>query len=140
VGYLIREARQRGILRRAVDLHCQAVADDGFRLIGHRMLDLSPDGALVQSVSEVGVGETVVLAFPTPGGFSWIDAEASVARIIRGRRHGDRGPSIALRFERMDPVARAILRGSLHGLPPPVPGRDVRRDYASTVASIHRWG
>jgi hypothetical protein len=140
MGYLIREARQRGILRRAVNLHCQAVAEDGFRLIGHRLLDLSPEGALVQSISEADVGESVVLAFPAPGGFSWIDAEARVARVIRGRRHGDRGPCVALRFERLDPVDSAVLRGSLHGLPPPAPGRDVRRDYAATVASIMRWG
>jgi hypothetical protein len=140
MGYLIREARQRRNLRRSVDLHCQAVAEEGFRLIGHRMLDLSPEGALVQTVGEADVGEGVVLTFPAPGGFSWIDAEARVVRVIRGRRHGDQGPCVALRFERLDPAARAILSGSLHGLPPPVPSRDVRRDYAATVATILRWG
>ncbi|MFW5925646.1 MAG: PilZ domain-containing protein [Myxococcota bacterium] len=140
MGYLIREARQRRTLRRAVDMHCQAVAEDGFRLIGHRLLDVSPEGALVQSVSECDVGESIYLAFPAPGGSSWIDAEARVARIIRGKRYADRGRCFGVRFEHMDPMAYAILTGALHGLPPPVPGRGVRRDYASTVATIQRWG
>lgn len=140
MGYLIREARQRRTLRRAVDLHCQAVAEDGFRLVGHRLLDISPEGALVQSATDCDVGESVLLSFPTPGGFSWIDAEARVARVLRGRRTADRGRCLGLAFEHMDGLSHAILMGALHGLPPPVPGRHVRRDYASTIGTIMRWG
>lgn len=140
MSYLIREARQRRTLRRSVDLHCQAVAEDGFRLVGHRLLDLSPEGALVQSLDDCDVGEPILLTFPAPGGSSWIDAEGRIARIIRGRRYADRGRCFAVRFDRMDGVSHAILTGALHGLPPPVPGRGVRRDYAQTVETIHRWG
>ncbi|MFW6052045.1 MAG: PilZ domain-containing protein [Myxococcota bacterium] len=140
MGYLIREARQRRTLRRSVDLHCQAVAEDGFRLVGHRLLDVSPEGALVQSASDCDVGENVLLSFPAPGGFSWIDAEGEIVRVIRGRRYADRGRCFGIRFERVDPVSHAVLTGALHGLPPPVPGRGVRRDYAATVAAIQRWG
>lgn len=133
---LILSARQRHTLRRAADVSCQVVAERGFRLLGERTLDLSTDGMLLRSDAEVGIGEEVLVALRMPGGISWLDAEARVTRIVEGRREGDRGRAIGLRFERMDNVDRVLLGASLRGMPPPVPGRRLRRDYATTVRLI----
>jgi hypothetical protein len=130
------EARQRQSTRRAVDLECEVIAERGFRLLGRRVLDLSSDGMLLRSDADVELGEDVVLTVRAPSGLSWIDGEAKVTRIVRGRRRGDGGRCLGLRFERMDAVSRAMLLGSLRGLPPPVPKRHARRDYATTVQLI----
>ena len=130
------ELNERRAVRRAVRVRCQAVAEDGFRLLGVVGFDVSVGGMLLPSDVAVTVGEPVVVSLLAPGGRSWLDAEARVARIVRGRRTTDAFQGIGLRFERMEAIDRAILAGSLHGFPPPVPARGRRRDYARAVRRI----
>lgn len=132
----IARASQRETVRRAVGTVCQAVVEEGFSLIGERALDLSLDGMLLASDREPEVGTDVIVAFRAPGTGIWLDAEATVVRIVRGRRRSDPARGIGLRFRRLDSVSRAILDGSLAGRPPPVPARLVRKDYARTVRTI----
>lgn len=132
----IARASQRRTVRRAVGTTCQAVLDEGFTLIGHRALDLSAEGMLLASDREPPIGAEVIVSFRAPGTGIWLDAEAIVARIVRGRRRTDPSRGVGLRFQRLDSVTRAILDGSLAGKPPPVPARKVRKDYARTVRSI----
>jgi c-di-GMP-binding flagellar brake protein YcgR len=133
---LILSARQRRVLRRAARVPCQVVAERGFRLVAERTVDLSMDGMLVRSDSEVSLGEEVLVALRMPSGRIWVDAQARVARIIEGRRRGDGGRALGIRFEEISNVDRALLGASLHGMPPPVPARQIRRDYATTVRLI----
>ena len=133
---LILSARQRRALRREARVPCQVVAERGFRLLGEETLDVSMEGMLIQSEADVGLGEEVFIALRLPRGRSWVDAEAVISRISAGRRRGDGGRAIGLSFIRMDRIDRVLLDASLQGLPPPVPGRRLRRDYATTVRLI----
>lgn len=130
------EKRERRMVRRALRTECHAVAEDGFRFLGEQTLDLSECGVLLRSDREAEVGETVLLSLKVPGGRSWIDAEATIARIVRGQRTGDEGRAYGLRFEQIAPLDRAVLAGSLEGSPPPPPARGLRRDYAGSVLGL----
>ena len=130
------ESRDRKVLRRKVRANCQVVAEDGFRLLGIRTLDLSDEGLLLHSSAPVKLGEAVFVSLELPGMSQWVDAEALVARVVRGRRDTDTLCGIGLSFQRMDPLDRAILRASLVDRPPPVPSRHPRKDYAAAIRTM----
>ena len=125
-------------VRRAVGLSCQVVRERDFRLIADTALDLSPDGMLVASDSELEIGESVILSFKATQLGLWFDTEANVARIVKGRRDGDRGAAVGLSFSTLDRVKRLILRGHLRRVPPPLPRRTQRIDWTATVRSLTR--
>jgi len=129
--------RERRSMRRVVRASCQAVALDEFRLIGDRILDLSPRGLLLACDTQVERGQELVVSFQAPQGGPWIDVEAEVARVIEGWRPYDPGYAAGLRFTRIDRPARGELLSRLAGFPPPVPQRRVRANYAETVSRIH---
>lgn len=116
-------ASRRISTRRGVTLPCQAVRERDFKLIADRTLDISVDGLLLplQHDEQVLTGETLIISFPIPG--MWVDAEASVTRIVHGRRPGDEGPACGVLFDVISSSARAALAGFLHGKPPPLPRR-----------------
>ncbi len=132
----VRNARDRRSVRRDVRTECQAVADEGFRLLGIRTLDLSEEGMLLHSSAPVVLGEMVYVAVKAPNTHEWVDAEAEVVRLVKGRRTNEARCGIGLRFVQMDALDRAILAGSLFDLPPPVPARGIRKDYAEAVRAI----
>ena len=132
----VRHALDRRSTRRFVDLPCQAVAEEGFRLLGERVLDLSPEGMQVESRAQVRVGESVLVSFRAPHGDDWMDAEAEVARVVRGQRGTDKGRSIGLRFTHQNLFDRVMLRERLKNIAPPVPARQLRRDYAGFVRGV----
>lgn len=117
----LRESR-RVAARRHVLLPCQAVRERDFKLIADRTLDVSVEGLLLPVREPVLTGETLIISFPIPG--MWIDAEATVTRVIHGRRPSDEGLAIGVLFDVLGPAARAALAGFLHGRPPPLPRRD----------------
>ena len=125
-------------VRRAVGLTCQVVRERDFRLIADQAVDLSPDGMLVSSSHEMEVGESLIVSFKATQLGLWFDTEASVTRVIKGRRPGDRGPGIGLSFSSLDRVKRLILRGHLRRVPPPLPRRIQRIDWTATVRSLTR--
>lgn len=116
-------ASRRISTRRGVTLPCQAVRERDFKLIADRTLDISVDGLLLPLAhdEQVMTGETLIISFPIPG--MWVDAEASVTRVVHGRRPGDEGPACGVLFDVISPSARAALAGFLHGKPPPLPRR-----------------
>ncbi|MEM7607539.1 MAG: PilZ domain-containing protein [Myxococcota bacterium] len=116
--------RRRRILRRARRTTCQAVGLEGFRLLGDRILDLSPHGAMVAADAEVSAGEPVMLSFELDG--EYVDAEAVVARVIEGWRPNDPGYAMGLRFTSIALQERLRIAGALEGTPPPVPTRELR--------------
>ena len=126
-------AQQRRVLRRAVRVDCQVVRERDFKLIGSRAVDLSPAGMLVLLQEPVLTGEPLVVAFRLPRSDHWFDAEAVVARVLHGRRPGDLGRCFGLEFDALEPAVQAHLRQALRGVPPPLPMRDKRIDYAATV-------
>lgn len=127
----------RGSLRRGVRLRCELVDERAFRLVGRRALDLSPDGMLVECDTRgVTVGDPLLLSFRAPGTALWLDTTARVARVVRGRRPGDRGRCLGLSFDGLTRAERTLLAESLRGVPPPIPARAIRRDYAETIRRI----
>ncbi|MCB9611757.1 MAG: PilZ domain-containing protein [Sandaracinus sp.] len=124
---MLRYLSRRRVLRRALRGRCEAVALDGFRRIGERVLDVSPHGMLLAADGEAQVGDTVIVTFQLgTDQDTWYDAEAEVARIIEGWREGDPGYALGLRFTHIDLSTRLVLAERLVGTPPPVPQRAVR--------------
>jgi hypothetical protein len=133
MGKTLVYAQQRRSLRRAVRADCQVVRERDFKLLGSRGVDLSPAGMLVMAQEPVLTGEPVIVSFRLPRGLYWFDSEATVTRVIHGRRPGDTGRCFALEFHTLDPDTQWFLSLALRGTPPPVPRRAARVDYAATV-------
>jgi hypothetical protein len=127
-------AQQRRTLRRSLRVDCQVVREHDFKLIGSRGVDLSPMGMLVMAQEPVLTGEPVVVSFRLPMSCWWFDAEATVARVVHGRRPGDLGRCFGLCFDAIEPDVQVYLRRALQGVPPPLPAREQRVDYAASIA------
>jgi len=132
---LVRKNDRKSV-RRHVRIDCQVVRESDFALVGHRTLDLSPDGMLVRLSDDVLVGEKMLVSFQATQLGLWFDTQAEVMRIIRGRRPEDEGRAFGVKFTNMDSVSRLILRGHLRRVPPPLPQRPTRVDYAATIRQI----
>jgi len=118
---------QRSTIRRAVRVECQVVRERDFKLVGKSAIDLSTRGMLVETNARVLTGEPLVVAFRSPrNGRTWFDCEATVARVVHGRRPLDRGRSIGLAFHSMGDAMKRKLFEQLRGLMPPSPTRPVR--------------
>ena len=133
VGTLV-HARQRKALRRAVSVECQVVRERDFRLVATRGVDLSTDGMLVVAKAAVLTGEPVIASVRIPRTRRWVDVEATVARVVHGRRPTDKaGRCLGLSFDSVDEGIRALVESALRGTPPPLPARERRVDYAASI-------
>ena len=137
-GLNFKRRNERREVRRAIGLSCQVVRERDFRLIADSAVDVSPDGMLVSTEHELEVGESLIVSFEATQLGLWFDSEAHVARIVKGRRDGDRGTGIGLSFSSLDRVKRLILRGHLRRVPPPLPRRTQRIDWTATIRSLTR--
>ena len=133
MGSTLLFASERRAVRRALRLPCQVVRDRGFKLVARKVLDLSPDGMLVMADERVLTGDELVVSFRLPRTREWFDTEATVARVIHGRRPKDGGQCFGIEFSSLPEDARRYLRGALRGVPPPLPKRERRIDYAASV-------
>ena len=127
---------ERRAMRRYARVPCQVVRERDFTLVGTMTLDVSTGGMLVESDAKVLTGEDLLVSFYAPALRTWFDAEATVARVVHGRRDHDAGRAIGVSFRKIDQVTRTYWSVSLRGLPPPIPARGPRVDYARTVRSI----
>ncbi len=121
-----RFSRRRRVLRRSVRSRCQAVTAGSFRLLGERVLDVSPFGLLLAADAGATPGEEVLVSFRIPGCRRVFDAEAKVARVIEGWRPHDPGYALGLQFTEIALEDRLFLTQRLRGTPPPVPQRALR--------------
>jgi PilZ domain len=137
-------SNRRGEIRRALRLGCRVRRVADLRLVGDRALDLSPQGVLLLSDERIDPGVELVVSFITTDFPIWFDTRATVARVVEGRRPGDPGRALGLRFESLPAVSRLILRGHLRKIPPTLPQRELppdltpRRspDYARMIRDI----
>jgi hypothetical protein len=132
--FLLTEDRRA--LRHAIAVTCQVVRERGFALLGDRAVDLSPTGMLVASSCHATIGEPLIVTFELPGTGCWIDTFGTVARLSRGRRRGDPGRCVGIRFDALPKDDERLVRGALRRVAPPLPARPPRIDYAATVALI----
>ena len=114
---------RRRTSRRGVYLSCQVVRERDFRLVGQFGLDLSADGMLVATNERVLTGEPLLVSFRAPLSDFWLDLQASVARVIHGRRPSDAGRCLGLRFDGLGESDANKLRRALRRLPLAEPGR-----------------
>lgn len=135
MAILVRKNDRREV-RRAISIPCQIVREKDFRLIAETALDVSPDGMLVATEMDLEPGENVFVSFRATELGIWFDSEAKVTRVVRGRRPGDKGRGVGIRFSTMSNVKRFILRNHLRRVPPPVPRRKQRIDWAATIMEI----
>jgi PilZ domain len=120
---VLRWARRRP-LRHALRVDCQVVRERDFKLVSQLILDLSETGALLATRVPVLTGEPLIVSFRAPFTKTWIDVEATVQRVVHGRRKGDPGQALGIEFESIDPGSYRLLQNKLSGFPPPLPGRD----------------
>ena len=129
-------ACERGTNRRAVRVDCQVVRERDFKWLGDTGLDLSTDGMFLISNVQTLTGDEVIVSLRVPGTELWVDARATVARVVHGRREGDRCRGIGLRFDPLRVEDQMLLRWVLRRMPPPLPARAPRVDYAATASLI----
>ncbi|MDB4942646.1 MAG: hypothetical protein JWP97_2180 [Labilithrix sp.] len=110
----------RNAFRRFVRLDCQVVREHDFRLVGDLALDLSTRGMLVRGTGvRILTGEELLVAFRPPRSNTWIDTRAVVARVIHGRRPGDKGLCFGIEFEGMDRDHAELVFEKLRGMSAP---------------------
>jgi hypothetical protein len=126
-------ARQRRVIRRAIRVDCQVVRERDFRLIASQGVDISSTGMLVATEEAALTGEPLYISFRFPRTDRWFDAEGTIARVVHGRRPGDRGRCLGLEFDTLDEEGKWLLVRALRDVPPPVPKRERRVDYAASV-------
>ena len=97
----------------------QAVRERDFSLLGEVILDLSADGLMLRTRARALTGDAVLVSFFEPRSARWYDFDATVARVIHGRRTSDPERAIGLEFGALDPRARAHLRAVLRSVRKP---------------------
>jgi hypothetical protein len=100
----------------------------GGRLVGRDALDLSATGCRVRALAEVDLGARVTVSLRLPGSGARVEAEGEVARRIEGRRAGDAGRALGIRFRRVDPLSRRLLASVACWYPEARGGRGDARD------------
>jgi c-di-GMP-binding flagellar brake protein YcgR len=114
-------SNRRRALRHAVQITCQVVRERDFRLIGDRIVDLSTSGMLVTPADPVLTGERLIASFRLPNSTYWIDVEATVARVVHGRRPSEHTRAIALEFDELPGLTELVLCMGLQSAPPVPP-------------------
>jgi hypothetical protein len=130
-------ANARREVRHAVNLSCSVVREKDSKLASLRAVDLSPNGMRVELGDiKVEAGDRFFVCFRATDFGIWFYTDAVATRLLRGRRPGESGRSLGLRFGSLSAVSRLCIRGSLRRVPPHLPQREQRIDYAATVGRI----
>src|SRR5258706_8375747 len=108
--------------RHSVQLACQVVRERDFQLIAHRIVNLSATGLMVSPADPALTGERLIVSFQIPHSGYWVDAEATVARVVHGRRPGEYTRGLALELENVEEISQMLLGRALGRCPPAPPG------------------
>ena len=108
--------------RYSVRLECQVVRERDFRLIADRIVNLSEGGLMVSPADPALTGERLIVSFQIPHSGYWVDAEATVARVVHGRRPGEHTRGLALELENVEEIPKMLLGRVLPRCPPAPPG------------------
>ena len=127
----------RSSSRHTVKIDCQVVRERDFHLLADRTMDLSASGALVGPADPALTGERILVSFRIPRSTVWIDAEATVTRVVHGRRPGEFSRSLALEFDDLGALQRFMLKDALRTVPPAPPkSAPGRRSSQSLVRGL----
>jgi hypothetical protein len=108
--------------RHTVKIPCSIVRERDFRLVADRVLNLSADGMLAGPADPVLTGEKLIVSFKSPRWGIWIDTEATVARVVHGRRFGEHRRALGIQFDDLAAFSKFVLEHTLCRLPPSPPG------------------
>ena len=108
-------------VRRTAKIPCQVVRLRDFSLVADLIENVSPAGLLVGPADVVLTGEPVIVSFQLPGLRDYIDVEATVARIVHGRRPGETRRGLGLELGTMSRFSRLLLAAYSQRLPPVPP-------------------
>jgi hypothetical protein len=123
--------------RHTVKIACQVVRERDFSLIADRVVDLSATGALVGPADPALTGERILVSFRIPRSTVWVDAEATVTRVVHGRRPGEFSRSLAIEFDDLEALPRFMLQEALRVVPPAPPkSAPGRRSSQSLVRGL----
>ena len=103
--------------RRKVRPVCEVVRLRDFRLVGRQVIDLSTRGMLLETDLSILTGEEVLVSFKSPVDSRWFDFEASVARVLQGRRQRDERRAVGISFGNSDPWTEIVLCDHLRHSP-----------------------
>jgi PilZ domain len=106
----------RARLRRSVETRCEVVRARDYSLVGTHVVDLSTRGMLLETEAPVMTGEELLVLFRGPSG-DWYDRDATVARVLHGRRRRDERRAIGVAFAPLDPWRDILLCDSLKHAP-----------------------
>jgi PilZ domain len=135
-SFVVRASNRRAI-RHAVDLSCSVVREKDSTLTSLRAIDLSPDGMRVELYGlDVDLGDRFFVCFRSTQFGIWFYTDATATRILHGRRPKDQGRGLGLRFGSLSALSRLMIRGALRRVPPHLPQREARVDYAATIGKI----
>ena len=122
--------------RHSVKLACQVVRERDFRLIADRIVNVSETGLLVSPADPVLTGERLIVSFQIPHSGYWVDAEATVARVVHGRRPGEFTRCLALELENVESIPQMLLSRALRRCPPTPPGHRAGRRGVTSLAAL----
>jgi hypothetical protein len=127
-----RSKPSRRSTRHTVKIPCQVVRERDFRLVADRIVDLSLSGLKVMPADPALTGERLLVSFRLPRSRIWVDVEATVSRVVHGRRPGEYTRGLGLEFEGLEGISRLMLKRLLGMAPPAPPGQ--RPGRRSTVS------
>ena len=122
--------------RHSVRLVCQVVRERDFQLVADRIVNLSSSGLLVSPADPALTGERLIVSFQIPHSGQWVDAEATVARVVHGRRPGEFTRSLALELENVEDIPQMLLGRALGRCPPAPPGHRSGRRSVVALAPL----
>jgi hypothetical protein len=123
--------------RHSVKLACQVVRERDFQLVADSIVNLSETGLFVSPADPALTGERLIVSFQIPHSGYWVDAEATVARVVHGRRPGEYTRGLALELENVEAISQMLLTRALRRCPPSPPGhRSGRRAMVSLGALL----
>lgn len=96
---------------------CQVLRLRDYRFVGTRVLDLSSKGMLLETELPVLTGEELFVSFQAAEADRWQECEATVARVIHGRRRSDRFRALGIAFDTIDPYSELMLCEHLRKAP-----------------------
>lgn len=126
----------RRATRHSVRLECQVVRERDFRLIADRVVNLSATGLMVSPADPALTGERLIVSFRIPHSSHWVDAEATVARVVHGRRPGEHTRGLALELENVEEIPQMLLGRVLRRCPPAPPGHRAGRRGLTALAEL----
>ena len=130
-----RKAHRRST-RHSVRLVCQVVRERDFQLVADRIVNLSASGLVVSPADPALTGERLIVSFQIPHSGLWVDAEATVARVVHGRRPGEYTRGLALELENVEDIPQMVLSRALNRCPPAPPGHRSGRRGVTALAQL----